>query len=190
MPKNSPLDSLSETNGAVATAAPTTLPTHKVDASFDKVESDTDETSEAETDSARAAKLPPKTVAKTSPPPPPRQAHGAIIRGPISSVQQLIGRNSVAKGSMGSFETLSDYRDHIDTLTLGELHAHAIDSMETPIYDTSVLKTRLERKWTEVSARNTPGRGVGQSRGVKGYTSEQNAAAQALLKKMLNGKRS
>lgn len=164
----------SETNGAVTTESiPVT--THEIDASFDTVSA----TGSTENDTNLASmKIPLKS--KT-----PHQAHGAVIRGPISTVQQLIGRTSVAKGSMGSFGTLEDYRDHIDTLTLGELHAHAIESMETPIYDTPVLKTRLERKWTEVVSRTTPGRGVGQARqNAGGYTPEQNAKAQALLKKM------
>lgn len=182
-PKNDSLP-LHETNGAISTETPS-APTHRVDPSFDEVDAKVD--SDSETDTARAAKTSTKNPSVL---PKAHQAHGAVLTGPVSSVQQLIGRRSVAKGSMGSFGTLEDYRDHIDTLSLGELHAHAIDSMETPIYETSILKTRLERKWTEVNARTTPGRGPGQSRGGPGgYTPEQNAKAQALLKKMLSGKR-
>lgn len=172
-PKNDSLP-LHETNGAISTETPDSdLP--DVDAPSNTATGTGDTSKDSSV--ARAGKS-------------AHQAHGAVMTGPISSVQQLIGRRSVAKGSMGSFGTLEDYRDHIDTLSLGELHAHAIDSMETPIYETSILKTRLERKWTEVNARTTPGRGPGQSRGGPGgYTPEQNAKAQALLKKMLSGKR-
>lgn len=114
-----------------------------------------------------------------------RQTHGASfsISGPITNVQQLIGRRSVAKGSMGSFENLSDYREHIEKLTLGELHAHSIDSMVTPIYDRATLLTRLEREWTAVSSR-VAGRGAGGSRPNPNFTAEQNVQAAALLKKM------
>ncbi len=85
------------------------------------------------------------------------QTHGAVtsIRGPITSVQQLVNQGrSIAKGSSASFATLAEYRAHLNTLDLRELHRHAIeDAKQVPIDDRQRLIRRLETQWTATAAR-------------------------------------
>lgn len=84
------------------------------------------------------------------------QTHGAItpMNGPITNVNQLTGRSSVAKGSAGSFAVLKDYTAHLRTLSNADLHRHAIeDAHIVPIDDRERLIRRLEGEWTTVAGR-------------------------------------
>lgn len=79
---------------------------------------------------------------------PKHQTHGAgVPTGPISSVSQLIGR-SMARGSISSYDTLADYSAFLNTLSLGELHRHAVEEAKiVPIDDRNRLIRRLEGEW-------------------------------------------
>lgn len=178
MPRR-PSKPLLETNGAILTAsnpiagvtklAPSVPATAAPD--FDTIGKDKSP-NEGDTATASKTELP------------SRQTHGAsFVRGPITSVQQLIGLRNVAKGSMGSFETIGAYRNHINKLTLGDLHSHAVESQVTPIHDRDRLIKRLESEWTTVASRN-PGRGAGVTHPLS--TPEKDEKMRGMLKEMLN----
>lgn len=134
-------------------------------------------------DSPTKDKASDEVEASTPSPIPSRQTHGAsFVRGPITSVQQLIGLRNVAKGSMGSFETVAEYRKHVEKLTLGDLHTHAVESNVVPIDDRDRLLRRLETEWTTVASR-APGRGAGGNRPLS--TPEKDQRAKDLLKATL-----
>jgi hypothetical protein len=84
------------------------------------------------------------------------QTHGAItpITGPITSVDQIYRRDNVAKGSISSFGSLSDYSDFLHTLTMSDLHKHSVEQAKVvPIDDRNRLIRRLENQWSEVCAK-------------------------------------
>jgi hypothetical protein len=177
-----------ETNGAlrasnpiagVVTASVTNVPKSEFDTvtAADTTESDTapqDTETKSETSATKNAL-------------PNRQTHGAsFIRGPVTSVQQLIGLRNAAKGSMGSFETMAAYSEYVEGLTLGDLHAHAVQSNVVPIDDRNRLIRRLETEWTTVASR-APGRGAGISRPLA--SADQNQRAREILEKTLKRQR-
>ena len=114
------------------------------------------------------------------------QTHGAVLpRGPIMSVGQLIGGGTAIAGSMGSFETLQDYRNHIDKLSLGALHRHALEEAKiVPIDDRNRLIRRLETEWT-ATVRRSPGFNQPPIPQPKPFTKEQTEAQEAIRNKIL-----
>lgn len=116
------------------------------------------------------------------------QTHGAVtpITGPITNVTQLMnGGRNVAKGAAGSFGSLDEYGSYLRTLSLGDLHSHAVTERTVPIDDRERLIRRLEVAWT-----GNKGRYPGSAAGAaipqrKGFTQEQMAAQQELMKKAM-----
>lgn len=118
---------------------------------------------------------------------PTHQTHGAVFpqNGPITSVAQLLGRPAV-KGSIGAFESVEEYRAHLNNLTLGELHRHAVEEAKiVPIDDRGRLIRRLEGEYTAIAARNPRSKTAKPIIQPKPYTAEQLATLDALKRKML-----
>ncbi len=117
-----------------------------------------------------------------------RQTHGALtsMSGPITSVSQLTnGGRSVAKGSVGSFETLGDYTSYLRTLATHELHRHAVaEARIVPIDDRERLIRRLETAWTAASAKY-PGHTAAVIPSRQPFTKEQIEAQAAIKSKLL-----
>lgn len=111
------------------------------------------------------------------------QTHGAIIpSGPISSVGQLISGRAT-KASIGSFETLDNYKTYINNLALGELRQHAIEEARiVPVEDRNRLIRRLESEWSALAARS-PGRKPMLIPAPIQYTEEQMRINNELYKK-------
>lgn len=89
---------------------------------------------------------------------PAHQTHGAvtpIAGGAITSVTQLLNKGrSVAKGSVGSFDTLEEYSGYLSGLATYELHRHAREEARiVPIDDRERLIKRLEASWTGARTR-------------------------------------
>lgn len=117
----------------------------------------------------------------------PHQTHGAVIpTGPITNVSQLLnGGRNVAKGSAGSFGTMEEYTAYLKTLSLGDLHQHAVSERTVPIDDRDRLIRRLETAWTGAKARY-PGSAGGQAIPRRApFTQEQMAIQQELQRKLL-----
>lgn len=115
---------------------------------------------------------------------PAHQTHGAVfpLRGPITSVAQLLGRN-IAKGSIGSFHSMEDYKTYLNQLSLHELHKHAVEEAKiVPIDDRNRLIRRLESEYTAFASR-TPGRRASAPIiQPKPYSAEQTAKLAELYK--------
>lgn len=125
-------------------------------------------------------------AASVNAPTPRHQTHGAILpTGPISSVSQLSGR-PVARGSIGSFNSIAEYRGYLEGLTLGELHRHAVEEAKiVPIDDRSRLIRRLEGEYTAIASR-TPGRVSNVVTAPKPYSQQQLDILAELQRKALN----
>ena len=113
------------------------------------------------------------------------QTHGAgIPKGPIMSVGQLLRNRSEVKGSVESFDTLEDYKTYLNSLSLGDLHTHAVTQAGTiPIDDRNRLIRRLENEWSTFASR-APGRQNSPLPQPLPFTPEQSAKADEMLKKM------
>lgn len=114
-------------------------------------------------------------------------AHGAVFprTGPINSVAQLLGRN-VAKGAVGSFSTMEEYKAYLNTLTPAQLRDHAIEEARiVPIEDRNRLIRRLEGEYTAFAARTPARRGAPAIPQPKPYSAEQHEKLAALRKQML-----
>ena len=83
------------------------------------------------------------------------QTHGAMpITGPIMSVADLV-RGGAAKGSVESFSDLGSYSKYLNTLTLGDLHRHAVEEARiVPIDDRNRLIHRLEGEYSAIASKN------------------------------------
>lgn len=120
---------------------------------------------------------------------PAKQTHGAIIpsaprRGNVSSVGELLGK-PVAKGSVGTFDTLESYSSYIQGLTQGELHRHAIEEAHiVPIAERSRLLRRLESEYTAIASRTPQHRAAVAVQQPKGYSQEQMNALDAIQRKL------
>jgi hypothetical protein len=116
------------------------------------------------------------------------QTHGAVLPSDarITSVDQLIGRTRhTAKGAIGSFDTIEEYHGYLNTLTLHELHRHAVEEAKiVPIDDRNRLIRRLESEYTAIAAR-IPGRKANIIPQPKSYSQEQNDKMEELKRKML-----
>ena len=116
------------------------------------------------------------------------QTHGAVtpLSGPITNVAQLMnGGKNIAKGSAGSFANLAEYTAYLRTLSLGDLHLHAVSERTVPIDDRERLIRRLEVSWTGAKARS-PGSAAGTAIPQrKPFSTEQMAAQQELMRKAL-----
>ena len=112
------------------------------------------------------------------------------ITGPITNVRQLIrGNRNVAKGSIESFATLSDYTAYLRKLTTAERNRHAVeDARVVPIDDKERLIRRLENNWTEVAGRERSRMGESVLPARPGFTDEQKAAQEAIRRRMLGGR--
>ncbi len=91
------------------------------------------------------------------------------------SVSQLLAVNNQCKGSRESFDTIQDYESHLNTLSTGELHTHAVEQAKIgAIPDRSRLIKRLLGEYTAVASRIAPKGGVPMSPPKPvGYTQEQ-----------------
>ena len=117
------------------------------------------------------------------------QTHGAYtpLSGPITNVSQLTnGGKNVAQGSIGSFETMAEYTAYLKTLSLAQLHRHAVEEAKiVPIDDRDRLIRRLETQWTSTASRY-PGRAGSAIPSRQPFTAEQIAKQEALRNKLLN----
>ena len=113
------------------------------------------------------------------------QAHGAILpSGPILSVSQLTAGRSRALGSVGSFDTLDQYKNYLGSLSLGALHRHAVEEAKiVPIDDRSRLIRRLESEWSATASRSGSRKVASIPQPVQ-YTAEQTAKLNELMNKM------
>ena len=116
------------------------------------------------------------------------QTHGAVtpITGPITNVSQLMNRGrNIAKGSAGSFKTMGEYTTYVRTLSLNDLHRHAVeDARIVPIDDRERLIRRLETAWT-ANASRYPGTVAAAIPQRPAFSQEQMATQQALRDKLL-----
>lgn len=112
------------------------------------------------------------------------------ITGPITNVRQLTrGNRNVAKGSIESFGSLTDYTAYLRHLTSAELNRHAVEEARVvPIDDKDRLIRRLENNWTEVAARERSRMGENVLPPRPGFTDEQKAAQEAIRRRMLGGR--
>lgn len=116
------------------------------------------------------------------------QTHGAVtlMSGPITNVSQLVnGGRNVAKGSVGSFETMAEYGSYLRGLSLHDLHRHAVeDARMVPIDDRDRLIRRLETEWTATAARY-PGRANSNPIPARTPFTREQIEAQAAIKNRL-----
>lgn len=115
------------------------------------------------------------------------QTHGAgVPTGPIMSVGQLLRNRSQVKGAVESFDTLEDYKSYLNTLSLSELHTHAVAQAKTiPIEDRNRLIRRLESEWSTFASRAPGNKAAHRPVQPKPFTPEQMAKGEELMKKML-----
>lgn len=114
---------------------------------------------------------------------PNHTTHGAVFNGPLTSVNQLYRDKVVTKGAPESFDSVGDYSNHLSSLSLSDLHFHAIAQKETPIGDRAILIRRLESKWSSLCMK--AGKATARGTGPKAFTAEQRAAQEAIKRKML-----
>lgn len=117
---------------------------------------------------------------------PSQQTHGALLpSGPITSVSQLTRGRSQAKGAIGSFDTVQDYGQYLNGLTLGALHRHAVEEARVvPIDNRERLIRRLEGEFTSLAAKS-PGYVPKSIPQPPQYTQEQLDRLDAIRNKLL-----
>lgn len=122
------------------------------------------ETNGAAEQSADTPSVSDVTASQSSPSPetaaPSKQTHGAVK--PIKTVNDLLARRGVGHSSVGSFNTIGEYRAFLDNMTTASLHRHAVeDAGIVPIDDRGRLIRRLETEWSTLASR-TPGHPSGK----------------------------
>lgn len=97
---------------------------------------------------------------------------------------ELLGK-PVAKGSVGTFDTLETYSSYVQNLTQGELHRHAIEEAHiVPIAERSRLIRRLESEYTAIASRTPQHRAAVAVQQPKGYSQEQMDALAEIQRKL------
>lgn len=134
----------------------------------------------------------PRRVAKASASPTPlRQIHGAFtpIVGPITSVRQLIRSPNVAKGALGSFDSIEAYGSYLRGLSTADLHRHAIEEAHiVAIDDRDRLIRRLESEWSGQAIKETHGSLATSVPKRAPFTEKQIAAQEAIRRKLLGAR--
>lgn len=165
-------------------SSPSTLPSQEINGA---VESST--AASLHPSVSPSSTTPPAAPAPITPSRKKHQIDGSYIplTGPITSVHQLTRRQGAIAGSIGSFETLAAYTEHLRGMTLAQLHVHAVEEAHVvPIDDESRLIRRLENNWTEVNARERGRQGKALPVQGQRFTDEQLAKQAAIRKRMLS----
>ncbi len=149
------------------------------------------ETNGALASSSATPKVTPTAAPSVSP---SRSTHGGYI--PLSSAEQytsaeqLLRRTSnIARGTIGSFETLAAYTTYLNSLNSADLHRHAVDEAHiVAIDDRKRLIKRLEQEWSGVRAKEAVAGPRGHIPPRPGFTQEQREAQEAIKVKLLKGR--